>query len=483
MESASMKLLKGIGLAFCILLLAGNGRAQEEEAPTQNPFAGFETLFLTNGLKVWYKDMPEDPNVFIGISIPVGSDHDPIGKEELAHFTEHMLFSDHMGRTEEEIKDEVEDLGGVRNGLTYVDHTFYYVTLDRQYGLFALDWLYRIVSPHEMRPDIVSRQREPVAVELGARPREVMDWIAAHYIYPPWLRPSGFWEREFGLSTRHARDYYPYRSLHAIGPEDLRGFYETYYVPSTMTLMVVGDFEREELLGALNATFALLPERSDPPRRTSLHDPKRPWQSVYWIPRANVRYAYMTKLYHAGTQDHYMLMFLKAMLNRRLNQKLRFGDRKAVYGIGASMVQRRGATYFVVQGDIKKSEYSYARRVIDEELLALQSGALPASVFAADRQAVARKLRVNNTTAKDPGWWLARTFHDPSVHRDFPDLVSYFEQVSRQEVATFMQQHFIPEHTVTSISKPLPVNQALLICIPMIPIGLTVELARRVLSL
>lgn len=108
--------MKRIWLISCILVLSVAVQAREEEpAVLQNPFSGFETLFLSNGLKVWYKDMPEDPNVFIGVSVPVGRDHDPVGKEELAHFTEHMLFSDHMGRTEEEIKREVEDLRGVRN--------------------------------------------------------------------------------------------------------------------------------------------------------------------------------------------------------------------------------------------------------------------------------------------------------------------------------------------------------------------------------
>jgi predicted Zn-dependent peptidase len=469
-----------IWFGLCLLAVSLTMHAQEVPPDAlSNPFAGFETLFLSNGLKVWYKQMPDDPNVFIGVNVPAGSDDDPVGKEELAHFTEHMLFSDHLGRTEEEIKREIEDWGGSRNGLTYSDHTFYFVTLDKQHGLFALEWLYRILSPHEMLPEIVEKQREPVAIEVDARPRELLDWIRAYYLFPYWLRLPGFWEREFGLSTRRSRDYYPYRSLHAITPEDLRWFYDTYYVPSTMTLIVAGDFEREALLEALNTTFATLPGRPAPKRDISLHNPKRPWQSVYWRPRANVYYSYDMKLYRISTEDHDMLLFMQAMLNRRLNQRLRFGDRKAVYGVWVGISQRGPAASFYINGEIKKSEYHYARQVIDEELTALQTGTLPAEEFASDQQAVARKLRVNNTTAEDLGWWLTREFYNPALHRDFPDLVSFFEQVTPENVATFMQRHFIPEHQVRYISKPLPINQAVLACIPLALVALTLKVVRR----
>ena len=52
-----------------------------------NPFAGFETHYLDNGLKVWLKVFPGLPNVSVTMLVPYGSDRDPPGKEQLAHFT------------------------------------------------------------------------------------------------------------------------------------------------------------------------------------------------------------------------------------------------------------------------------------------------------------------------------------------------------------------------------------------------------------
>ena len=125
----------GSGLALCMVLSSwtpvpvhGQSPADSSQAriPASDvsPFSDFETHYLDNGVRVWYRYFPEAPDISVSVTIPFGADQDPVGKEETAHFLEHVLFSDHAGRTEEEIKDEVESRGGVRNGFTAADRTW-----------------------------------------------------------------------------------------------------------------------------------------------------------------------------------------------------------------------------------------------------------------------------------------------------------------------------------------------------------------------
>ena len=107
--------------------------------------------------------------------MPYGWDADPEGKEELAHLTEHILFSDHDKQTEQEIKEAIDGIGGRRNGFTTPDHTWYYVTVAKQLGGFAIEWLARLMSPHSMDADVVERNRGPVALEINAQPREFFE--------------------------------------------------------------------------------------------------------------------------------------------------------------------------------------------------------------------------------------------------------------------------------------------------------------------
>jgi len=71
---------------------------------------------------------------------------DPRGKEETAHFLEHMLFGDHRSLTELEIKEQVDSLGGSGNGYTSPNRTFYYVTLPAEFGLLGIEWLATIAT-------------------------------------------------------------------------------------------------------------------------------------------------------------------------------------------------------------------------------------------------------------------------------------------------------------------------------------------------
>jgi predicted Zn-dependent peptidase len=462
-------------------LIACSQAAAQQPQPPRDAFAGFETVVLPNGLKVWFQRLPGDPTVSVSISVAAGSDQDPPGLEQLAHFTEHMLFSDHQGRTEAQIKREIEERGGTYNGITFWDHTFYYALIGKAHGPFAIDWLYRLVSPHAMDPAVVERQRRPVAVELGAQPRQLGDWLWAAYLDPPALRLFSFWRKEFGLRTPGDRDYYPYRSLTRISPGDLRRFYETYYAPSNMTLTVIGDLDRDTVLARIGATFATLPARPAPAPGDSLRDPGRRRAEFFWSFRSDVGYDSRYKIYGLTGRQHLMLLFLSRWLYLRLNDRLRFQDRKAVYTLGSGVERRGPATYLYVYGDIKGSEFAFARGVIEHEIEALRRGTIPDSAFAADRATVARQLLVQNASAKDLERWVVGQFYDGRLHRDFPDLVAFFDTVTKAEVGEFARRYLVSERQVLRVVDRLPLSQGVFALALLALLWLAVQVARRLL--
>lgn len=187
-----------------------------------------------------------------------------MGKEGLAHFTEHMLFSDHEGRSEKEVKDAIESLGGRRNRFTTADHTWYYATIDKQHGLCAIEWLAGIISPHTMDPEVVERNRQPIAIETNAEPREVLEHVWT-FLNPSLLPPPDFWQRECVMDTRGRRRLDRWRTLQGITPVDLRSFYDTYHVPAALTLTIIGEVDRNQAMAMAESTFGTLLQRTLPP--------------------------------------------------------------------------------------------------------------------------------------------------------------------------------------------------------------------------
>ena len=55
-----LRSLAGPGVVAALLLPAASAAGQDI-----NPFAGFETHYLSNGVKVWFKHLPGVPNVSV----------------------------------------------------------------------------------------------------------------------------------------------------------------------------------------------------------------------------------------------------------------------------------------------------------------------------------------------------------------------------------------------------------------------------------
>ena len=476
----------GLILFGSVVPQGGWSQTRDSQAPPPgeakaNPFAGFETHFLSNGLRVWFKRLPDAPEVSISVGVPYGWDADPEGKEELAHLTEHILFSDHDGKTEQEIKEAIDGIGGRRNGFTTPDHTWYYVTVAKEHGGFAIEWLSRLMSPHSMDADIVERNRGPVALEINAQPREVFEQAWA-LLNPSWLLPLDFWEREFGMETRNARHYDRWASLQAITPQDVADFYDRYYLPAAMTLTVIGDLNRSEVLEISERTFGSLPQRPVPERDVVIEGPARRRATSYWGFGPNVRYSARYKFFNSSAEDDLMMLFVRNLLSRRLNQRLRYGEQKAVYGLRVSTTQRGPGGFLQIQGSIDENEYDFAEATIQEEIGALRRGTVPRDEFEVDRTALVESLRGENLTAQALNFWGYNNFYDSSKHRDFPDLLSFFEGVTQEEVASFVTRSLVREREVVTLVRVQPMSQGILAAVGLVLVFVTVRVMALMLT-
>jgi len=443
---------------------AATGVEQLDTLPGEarnNPFAGFETHFLSNGMKLWFKKLEGAPNVTASVVVPYGRDLDPAGKEQLAHFTEHMLFSDHDGRTEEEVKDAVEGIGGIRNGITFNDKTFYYVTIANEHGLFAIEWLSRIMSPHDMDPEVVDRARQPVAVEINARPREFFEYVGAA-LNPNWLIPPDFWEHEFGLTGR-ALMHDPWVSLNNITAEDLAGFYERYYAPAAMTLTIVGDLDSQEVVELAERTFGAFPAKEVAPQEYQMADPGRRRATYAWLLGSDVGYDRRFKFFNLSAQDELHVLFIRDLLQRRLNQRLRYGERKAAYGVAVQLIKRGPASYLRISGDINEDEYDYAVQVFDEELEQIRSASLDPAVFEEDRTAVIERQRTSNLTSQALNFWSRSYFYNSQVHTDFPDVLGFYEGVTQEQLSAFANRSLVADRETHSVIFLQPISQGVIV--------------------
>ena len=289
----------------------------------------FETT-LDNGLKVLLLEEHKAPVVTFHIWYRVGSRNEQIGRTGLAHLVEHMMFKGTEKIGGQEFSRRVRRNGGRDNAFTSQDYTGYFVTI-------AAD---RIQLPLELEPDrMVNLRLDPAEVK---RERSVV--MEERRLRTEDDPSSALWE-EVNAAAFKA---YPYghpvigwmEDLRQLTRTDVQNFYKTYYVPNNAVVVVVGDFDRAQLLPRIQEAFGSIPRRPEPPPVRSDEPPQKGERRVM-LRRQDARLPSLVAGYHAPNMkdpDSYALDMLEVILaggkSARLYRHLVY-EKQLALGAGA----------------------------------------------------------------------------------------------------------------------------------------------------
>lgn len=189
---------------------------------------------LDNGLTVILEPNRAAPVVALQAWVQVGSADETDREAGLAHLHEHMLFKGTEKRKPGEVARDIESRGGEVNAWTSFDQTVYHLTIASRFFEEGLDVLADQVLHSVFDPEELAREIEVVLEEI----KRADDM------------PSRRASREmFSLAYRH----HPYRrpvigypeTVRSFTREDVWSFYERFYTPDNIVLVVVGDFDED----------------------------------------------------------------------------------------------------------------------------------------------------------------------------------------------------------------------------------------------
>ncbi|MCP4606782.1 MAG: insulinase family protein [Proteobacteria bacterium] len=212
---------------------------------------------LENGLKVVLRPSRTAPVVAFQMWVKVGSADEHKGEEGIAHVFEHMLFKGTKRRAVGEIARDVERAGGHINAWTSHDETVFFITLASRYWQKGLDILADAIQHPSMDRNELNRELAVIREEI-----RMGDDAPEHILI----------EKFFGqLFKKHpyGRPVIGYdRTVKAFTREMVADFYNRWYVPSNMALVVAGDFEIKTMLNKIQGALGSFPA-GDIPARTS----------------------------------------------------------------------------------------------------------------------------------------------------------------------------------------------------------------------
>jgi len=218
---------------------------------------------LDNGL-TYYARSNDSPGGALSLRLVVnaGSLNEPIVGAGYAHYLEHMLFNGTEKYPGNEITDALQSIGVEFgpdiNAYTSYDETVYMLDLviDEEEGSVdtAFDVLAQWAHAATITPEDVEDEQGVIRDEY--RIREETGSGLIHEVFDQMYTRGTPYQGRSPIGT--------VENIEATTAEDLRAFYETWYVPSNMAVVAVGDLPLDTLEDLVEEHFCDIPAGSAP---------------------------------------------------------------------------------------------------------------------------------------------------------------------------------------------------------------------------
>ena len=224
-----------------------------------------EHYTLRNGLTLLVMPNTRIPAVTHLLLVKAGGADDAYGKGGVAHYIEHLMFSGTEAHPTGDYERAVLRVGGQQNAFTTRDYTGYYATVPKD----ALETVMRLEVDRflNMRftPEQAKRELKVILEERGTRVEnnpsallaEQLDAIT--FLNHPYGQPLIGWQED----------------MEGLTGADAQRFFDRYYKPSNMILLIAGDVEPRRVRAMAQQHFGVLTAGQTPPRAWPKEPPLR----------------------------------------------------------------------------------------------------------------------------------------------------------------------------------------------------------------
>lgn len=458
-------------LFFALALGASSALAQAPAMPqpsagavpqaTAEPLA--HTFTLANGMTLIVRPDRRAPTVAHMLWVRVGSIDEVDGTSGVAHALEHMLFKGTPTLKPGEFSRRMAALGARENAFTSRDATAYH----QQVPAGKLEEVMRLEADrfanNQWADDEFKRELEVIKEERRQRtedsPRARMFEAlnAAVFQASPYRRPIIGWMSD----------------LDAMTPEDVRAFYQRWYIPANAAVVIAGDVDVAQVRALAEKHYGTMATRAVPPRKPRVEPeqvgPRRvEFRAV--AEQAMVALAFKVPQWTGGndpaSQDALALTVLSAVLDGYSGARL---ERALVQGEG--MGGKRVA-------DSAGSSYGLYGRGPQLFLLSAvpARGVSTDAASAALKSEVARVAREGISAAElqrvKTQWTAGEIYKLDSVFNQARELGNYWingmdvntgdrlmaalRQVTAAQVQSVAQRYFSDEQLTTAVLVPDP---------------------------
>ena len=409
---------------------------------------------LENGLKILLVENHVAPVVTVLVLFKVGSRNEAVGYTGATHFLEHMLFKGTTKHNPEKgngIDDLLTQIGAYWNATTWFDRTSYFEVVPSEYLELCVsleaDRMRNLLLRQEDHDSEMSVVRNEM--ERGENyPEEALEkeLYAVAFREHPYHHPTIGWRSD----------------VEGVPMERLRKFYDTFYWPNNATVVVVGDFEREDALKTIAKHYGKIPTASEPIPPVYTVEPPQEGERRFQIRRAGdlprVWVGYHVP--EASHPDNYALAAIRHLLGGTYERSSRLYKSLIDSGIAADAFARhhdlRDPGLFIVGATLNPQvALQTAEAILHAELTKLAS-----EPVTEEELGRAKSANIKGTIlAKAEPSSLAFLLGESESKADWHWLIDYddkFNAVTANDIMRVARHYFVQDNRTVGHFIPKP---------------------------
>jgi zinc protease len=212
-------------------------------------------ITLSNGLKVFLKEIHTASIISSWLWYRVGSRDEVQGRTGVSHWVEHMQFKGTPQFPANILDKSISREGGSWNAFTFMDWTAYFETMPADKIDLALRLEADRMVNSRFDPNEVASERTVITSEREGHENE-----------PLFQLGEAMQQIAFRVHPYHHEVIGDMADLLMMTRDDLYTHYRAFYVPNNAVMAVAGDFDAESMLARIRELFEPIPAGSEPAR-------------------------------------------------------------------------------------------------------------------------------------------------------------------------------------------------------------------------
>lgn len=399
-----------------------------------------------------HQQVPATGVAAVDVWVKAGAIVEPDEWSGMAHFLEHMIFKGTDRLPPGSFDKVIENRGGVTNAATSYDYAHFFMTTASQYLGETLPYLGELLLNAAIPDDEFDRERDVVLEEIQ-QSYDDLDCIAFQA-----LAESVYQRHPYGRPILGTED-----SLMPRSPDEMRRFHRAHYQPHNMTVVIVGDVDREDAVKWVERSFPAFPApiicpRSEPEAEPPIVGIRRQELRLPRLEQARLMMAWLAPgVDDDPLQNAYGLDLISVLLaesqSARLVQELR-EDRQLVQAVGSSFSMQRESSLFTITAWLEPENIERVEALICDRLSALTTTLVSEVELARSKRLLCNDYAFSTET---PGqlaglYGYYHTIAQAKLSVTYPQRIQAF---SAEDLRNLASQYLSPYHYAAIVMKPL----------------------------